>query len=147
MLADRDAAGLGRAVRHELQGGLVVRVDRRLVGGRHQLRERGSRGGRDRRVHRGAGRRVDLSLQRRIAAGDRVDRLEHRHLDERHHAHGRRRCRELRGDVDGPGVGVGDDVGLNAEGAGQCRESQEENGDPMFHMHELDSFIRGLRDV
>ena len=143
LLADRDPAGLRRAVGHWFQGGLIVGLDRRLLG-RHELQEhRPGRGG-HRGVDRRAGRGGDLHACRRVARGDRVDRLEHRHLHERHDPHGRRSSRVPRGDIGGPGVRVGHDVGLDAEGSRQCRDSQDERGDQMFQMHALHSFMLEL---
>ena len=124
LLADRDPIALRASVGQRLQRGLVVGVDRRLLS-RHELQQRRPRRGRDRRLHRGAWRSRDLRAKRGIAPGDRAHRLEDRDLDDGHGSHGRRRRRMLRGDLGGPRVRVGDDIGVRAQGAGQHRRGHK----------------------
>ena len=124
LLAQRDARGLRRPVGDRSEQGLVVGVDDRLLG-RHELRERGARRRRDRALHRRPRRRVELGALRGIATGDRVDRLEHRDLDDGHHPHRDGRRREARRHVGGPGVRIGDDVRVGARGAGEGHDGQE----------------------
>ena len=141
-LAERDARGLRGAVGDGREQGLVVGVDDRLLGGQ-ELRERGAGGRRDRGLHRRPRRGGELRALRRIATGDRVDRFEHRDLDDGHHPDRDGRRRDTRHDVGGPGVRIGDDVRVGARGADQHHHGQESDAcadEPEDGLHGVCSF-------